>query len=191
MQSKNRTAWRFCFWDRVWGFYLRILRSTVKKQDAFVLSELVGLMATRRGTKSPFGAKAVFSRFSAAIIVGECVSRSRGRFFLFLNILIGHFLELDCRPSDLLIVLVCWSLLSRDSNSGSWDWRHSLLVVWGFGVFARFLQSWSQCDLLFMRLGLIPCSAWSKKSVTARRVHIRCLITGCRPLAGFFAAVNS
>ena len=56
-----------------------------------------------------------------------------GSFFLVqTNILIGHFLGLACRPTDILIALFPWSLLSRDSNPGWGDWRRSL---WWFGLF--------------------------------------------------------
>ena len=60
-----------------------------------------------------------------------------------LDFLIGHSLGLACRPTDLLIALFCWSLLSGDSNPGWGDWRRSLLLVWAccgfcFGPWAIF-----------------------------------------------------
>ena len=59
--------------------------------------------------------------------------------FVQMDILIGHVLGLACRPADLLIALVCWSPLPRDSNPSWGDWGRSFLVVWvsfGFCLFS-------------------------------------------------------
>ena len=82
-----------------------------------------------------------------------------------LDILFGHFLGLACRPADMVY---CPCLLVA-SVEGLQSWLGGLgSLVFVFLV--RFVcfalvdgQLLCQCDLLFTRLGLMPCSAWSKK----------------------------
>ena len=58
-----------------------------------------------------------------------------------MDILLGHFLGLACRPTDLTIALIGWSLFPRDSNpilaGGS-----GVARFWWFGLFL--------CLVLFM-----------------------------------------
>ena len=82
-------------------------------------------------------------------------------------ILIGHFLGLACRPIDLTIALfVGFSfrgtpILARGIGVARLWWFGFFVFVFGF-VHGQLL---CQCALLVTRLGLMPCSAWSKKNM--------------------------
>ena len=68
---------------------------------------------------------------------------------------------LACRPADTNLPNGD-SLCPRDSNPGWGDWRRSICGWGGFLLFGR-LGKIVSVLLLVTRLGLMPCSAWSKK----------------------------
>ena len=83
------------------------------------------------------------------------------------TVLFAEYFGLACRPTD--INLPFWFLCCpRDSKPGWGDWSRSF-CGWGFSVFAFFcLSKLMSVLLLVTRLGLMPCSAWSKK----KHVHV-------------------
>ena len=62
------------------------------------------------------------------------------------------------------LLLGLWLVFSRDANPGWGDWCRSR-GGWGFllGFCFLVLSNCESATLLVMRLGLMPCSAWSKK----------------------------
>ena len=78
------------------------------------------------------------------------------------QILFAEYFGLACRPTD--INLPFWSLCCpRYSNPGWGDWSRSS-CGWGVFCFVLFwLGKLMLVLLLVTRLGLMPCSAWSKK----------------------------
>ena len=82
-----------------------------------------------------------------------------------LDILFGHSLGLACRPADMVY---CHGFLFVASVEGLQSWLGGLAsLVCGFlgfcfGCFGLvFGQLLCKCNLLFTRLGVMPCRAWS------------------------------
>ena len=87
------------------------------------------------------------------------------------TVFIGFLSGLACRPTDSFIVrFLAWFFEGRQS------WLGGLVsLAWWLGLFWFLSSVLNNCEsvyLLVTRLGLMPCSAWSKKKWQGQEGHL-------------------
>ena len=94
---------------------------------------------------------------------------------VFVQACVAFWLLMPCADDLWLAAPLIWFIAlffvcrfwSRDSNPG---WGMLVFLGFSFDCFGLFFgQLLCQCDLLLTRLGLMPCSAWSRKKTFHRK----------------------